>query len=633
LKIPPILVSLIMAARQTGGWLRLLKKGVSTLCRRGPVEVLRRIRGMFDRQAHATPPDSERAARLDYDRWIALYDQPDEATLVAIRQAGALLQRQPLLSIVMPTYRPNLGWIAEAIDSVREQTWPHWQLCIADDASCQPELRALLEDYARLDARIELVFRDRNGHIAEASNSALSLARGDWVLLLDHDDLLPPHALYCVAKAINEQPQARLIYSDEDKIDEQGRRFNPYFKSDWNRDLFYSHNMFSHLGCYELELLRDVGGFRVGTEGSQDYDLALRCIEIAGEAAIHHIPRVLYHWRVHAESTAKSADAKPYAMVMGERVINEHFARTGVSGRVELQGAGYRPFYEIPEPAPLASILIPTRNGLKLLRNCIDSIETLTRYSSYEIIVIDNGSDEPATLEYLRELETREAVRVIRDDRPFNYSALNNLAASVARGQVLVLLNNDVQIISHDWLGELVAQAIRPIAGAVGARLWYGNNTLQHAGLLLGVGGVANPAHHRFSRLQPDYFGRSMLTQSFSAVTAACLAVRRELYLKMGGLDEINLAVAFNDVDFCLRLREAGYSNIYAPYAELYHHESVSRGPDNSPEKVLRLQREEAWMWERWGDILRNDPAYNPNLSLEFSDFSYAWPPRVESLT
>jgi O-antigen biosynthesis protein len=621
-----------MAARQTGGWLRLLKKGINTLCRRGPAEVLRRIRGILVRQAHAAPPDSERAARLNYDRWIALYDQPDEATLAAMREAGALLQRQPLLSIVMPTYRPSLAWIAEAIDSVRAQTWPHWQLCIADDASCQPELRALLEDYARLDARIELVFRERNGHIAEASNSALSLARGDWVLLLDHDDLIPPHALFYVAQAINEKPQARLIYSDEDKIDEQGRRFNPYFKSDWNRDLFYSHNMFSHLGCYELNLLRDVGGFRVGTEGSQDYDLVLRCIERVGEAAIHHIPHVLYHWRVHAQSTAQSADAKPYAMVMGERVINEHFARTGVRGRVELMGAGYRPHYEIPEPAPLVSILIPTRNGLELLRNCIGSIGSLTRYKPYEIIVIDNGSDEPATLKYLEELQTCGTARVLSDSRPFNYSALNNLAAREACGQVLVLLNNDIQIISDDWLSELVAHALRPNVGAVGARLWYGNNTLQHAGLLLGVGGVANPAHHHFSRMQPDYFGRSMLTQSFSAVTAACLAVRRELYLKMGGLNEINLAVAFNDVDFCLRLREAGYSNIYAPHAELYHFESVSRGSDITPEKVLRLQREEAWMWERWGETLRNDPAYNPNLSLEFSDFSYAWPPRIKRL-
>jgi GT2 family glycosyltransferase len=526
-----------------------------------------------------------------------------------------------------------LAWIAEAIDSVRAQTWPHWQLCIADDASNQPELRALLEDYAQLDARIELVFRDRNGHIAEASNSALALARGDWVLLLDHDDLLPPHALFYVARAINEQPQARLIYSDEDKIDQQGRRFNPYFKSDWNRDLFYSHNMFSHLGCYEIDLLRDVGGFRVGTEGSQDYDLVLRCIERVGETAIYHIPRVLYHWRVHAQSTAQSANAKPYAMVMGERVINEHFLRTGVRGRVELMGAGYRPHYEIPEPAPLVSILIPTRNGLKLLRNCINSIGALTRYKSYEIIVIDNGSDESATLDYLQELQSSGIARVLTDNRSFNYSALNNLAAREACGQVLVLLNNDIQIISDDWLGELVAHALRPNVGAVGARLWYPNNTLQHAGLILGMGGVANPAHHRFSRGQSDYFGRSMLTQSFSALTAACLAVKRELYLKMGGLDEVNLAVAFNDVDFCLRLREAGYSNIYAPHAELYHFESVSRGSDITPEKVFRLQGEEAWMWERWGDVLRNDPAYNPNLSLEFSDFSYAWPPRIEHFT
>nr|WP_249179454.1 glycosyltransferase family 2 protein [Burkholderia vietnamiensis] len=533
----------------------------------------------------------------------------------------------------MPVYNPKPEWLAEAIDSVRAQLYPHWELCIADDVSTDPSIRPLLERYAGMDPRIKVVFRESNGHISAASNSALSVATGDWVALLDHDDLLPEHALYCVATAIVENPSAKLFYSDEDKIDESGRRCDPYFKCGWNPDLFYSHNMFSHLGVYKKTLLDEIGGFRIGLEGSQDYDLALRCIERVDAATIHHIPRVLYHWRVHAASTASAAEAKPYAAVAGKRAIDEHLARKGIAGAVEYIGYGYRMHYALPDTLPLVSVIIPTRNAVDLMRQCIDSILHKTTYQNYEIIIVDNGSDDPESLKYFKSLEDSARIRVLRDDRPFNYSALNNAAVKQADGELVALVNNDIEVISPDWLSEMVAMAIQKDIGAVGAKLLYPNNTIQHAGLILGILGVAGNAHKHAPRSTHGYFGRASLINSFSAVTAACLVVRKSVYLEVGGFNEIDLSVAYNDVDFCLRVREVGYRNVWTPYAELYHHESATRGDENDPVKRARFMSETNYMKRRWAELLRDDPAYSPNLTLDHDNFSLAWPPRVEPLT
>ena len=565
--------------------------------------------------------------QIEYSQWVEKYDTLDDTSRQAFVTAVETLQN-PLISVVMPVYNPPVQLLREAIESVQQQLYSNWELCIADDLSDQEEVRQLIAEFAQKDSRIKYVFRETNGHISQASNSALKLVQGDYVALMDHDDLLPEHALFWVMHAINEHPEAMMIYSDEDKVDVAGNRHDPYFKCDWNPDLFYSHNMFSHLGVYKTELLRTVNGFREGLEGSQDYDLALRCIEQIDLSQIVHIPRILYHWRVVAGSTALDASEKPYAMIAGERAINEHLQRRGVNANCTLLDWGYRVKYELDEE-PLVSIVIPTRDHVDILKACLNSVYGNTSYGNYEIIIVDNGSQDPAALGYLEELQTNRKVSVIRDDSEFNYSRLNNLAVDVAKGEIIALMNNDVVVDTPDWMTEMVSHASRPEVGAVGCRLVYPDNTLQHAGIVLGLGGLAAYSHRCIPRSSPGYFGRAMLIQSMSAVTAACLFVRKSVYQEVGGLDEENLAVAYNDVDFCLKLKEAGYRNIFTPYAELIHHESKSRGPEDTPEKQARADREFAYMRNRWGKILDADPAYNPNLTLDREDFSIAPIPRV----
>lgn len=570
--------------------------------------------------------------RLNYGKWCSRYDTLNDEGRQALRRRITAMSAPPLISVVMPTYSPKPEMLREAIESVRAQLYPHWELCIADDASPTSETQAILTEYASLDNRIKVVLRPVNGHICAASNSALELAAGTWIALMDHDDLLPEHALFWLADEINTHPDARLIYSDEDKIDERGVRSFPHFKPDWNIDLIRSINYFSHLGAYQTDLVREVGGFRLGFEGAQDHDLVLRCAERVAPAQIRHIPRVLYHWRSHAQSTAESMDAKPYAQQAGERALNEHYERSGIRARAEATRFGYRTRYALPDPAPLVSLIIPTRNAVNLVRQCIESIEQKTSYPNYEVILVDNGSDDPQALAYFSSLAESPNMRVIRDDREFNYSSLNNAAVELARGELVGLINNDIEVITPDWLDELVGTAIQPGVGAVGARLWYPDKSLQHGGVILGLGGLAGHAHKNLPAGATGHYMRAVLAQSLSAVTAACLVIRKEIYQAVGGLDPVNLKVAFNDVDFCLRVREAGYRNVWTPYAELFHHESATRGHDIAPEKKARFESEVKYMLRRWGAIVQEDPAYNPNLTLQFEDFSYAWPPRVSPL-
>lgn len=604
------------------------RDGVYPLLRKATNVIQREGLDGLKRRAISRP-----APNHDYAEWIKRYDSLDHDAIELIKSDIASMPTPPRISVVMPTYNAELSWLIEAIDSVRNQLYPHWELCIADDASTSPEVRPLLEQYAREDSRIRVTYRKENGHISAASNSALELVTSEWVALLDQDDLFAQHALYCVAKEIIRQPQARVFYSDEDKIDVQGKRHDPYFKCEMNIDLFYSQNIICHLGVYQKQLLDEIGGFRIGFEGAQDYDLALRCLERAGVSAFVHIPRVLYHWRVHSSSTAATVDAKPYAMLAGERALNEHFARQNIDGSVTGTPYCYRATYRLPEQRPLVSLIIPTRNGLELLKQCIDSIVEKTTYAPYEIIIVDNGSDEQATLDYLEQIQAAENIRVIRDDRPFNYSALNNMACAHANGEIVGLLNNDIEVISETWLEEMVSLAIQPGVGAVGARLLYPDGRIQHAGVTIGVGGVAGHAHKLFPRDSLGYFSRAVAISSFSAVTAACLVMRKAIYEEVGGLNEVDLAVAFNDVDFCLRILEAGYRNVWTPYAELFHHESATRGLEDNPKKVARFNREVEYMLTRWGDSLTQDRAYSPNLSLDLEDFSLAWPPRVAPLS
>lgn len=569
------------------------------------------------------------ADRHDYAGWIRQYDTLSDDDRRRMREDTTRWANPPLISIIMPVFDPPLDLLREAIESVKNQLYPHWELCIADDASNNPAVREFLKMAQAEHAQIKVVFRTENGHISAASNSALDIAKGQFIALMDNDDLIPEHALYWAARTIIEHPDVGVIYSDEDKIDRQGRRSAPYFKSDWNDFLFRSQNMVSHLGIYQRELVERVGRFRLSFEGSQDYDLALRCTEKLARSQIIHIPRVLYHWRIHAGSTAMATNEKPYAVEAGVRALDDHLHRTGRRGWTELLPIGmYRVHYELPAEKPLVSLIIPTRNAHELVRQCIDSIQRLTTYLAYEIILVDNGSDDPEALAYFRQIEQQPSVTVLRDDGPFNYSALNNRAVRQARGQLIGLINNDIEVISADWLDEMVALALQPTVGAVGARLWFPDDRLQHGGVILGIGGIANHAHKFLPKGEYGYFGRAVLIQEFSAVTAACLVMRKSVFEQVGGLDEMSLKIAFNDVDLCLRIREAGYVNVWTPYAELYHYESATRGMEDSPEKQQRFSSEVGFMLTRWPNIDK-DYAYNPNLTLEHLDFGLAWPPQI----
>lgn len=574
-------------------------------------------------------PAAPLGSTTSYEGWIRDYDTPSPEDRARMRQISAALPHRPLISVIMPVYQPDPDLLAAAITSVRRQVYDRWELCIADDCSPSPEVRELLRAYAD-DTRIRVVFRETNGHISAASNSALALASGEYIALLDHDDLLPEHALFTVAQAINAHPEADLFYSDEDKLDSHGQRYDPYFKPDWNRALFLGQNMISHLGVYRRSLVQEVGGFREGFEGSQDYDLALRVIERSSDERIVHIPHVLYHWRAIAGSTALEGSEKSYAWDAGRRALEEHLARAGQPLPV---GRANHAFYHVPwpqpDPAPLVSVLIPTRDRLDLLAGCIDGLRDRTDYPAWEAIIIDNGSVEPETLRYLDDLVEDQRFRVLRVDAPFNYSLLNNMAAEIARGELLCLLNNDIVMIEPGWLSEMVAQ-MRPGVGVVGAKLLYADGRVQHAGVIIGLGGVAGHYHLLLAGHEPGYFGRAELVQDLSAVTGACLLIPAALYRDVGGLDT-ELAVAFNDVDLCLRVRKKGWRIIWTPHARLYHLESASRGSDMTEQNRARFENEVALMQSRWGTTLDDDPFHNPNLSNGSPVPMLATPPRIHA--
>ncbi len=576
--------------------------------------------------------------RRDYRSWVQRYDTLKLADVInhRARLEGMADTARPGISILMPVYNTPRPWLVRAIESVRDQVYPNWELCIADDASTEPHVGETLRDYAARDARIKFVQRDTNGHISAASNSALALATGEFCALLDHDDELPQHALAEIVYALEAQPDLEFIYTDEDKIDESGHRSDPYFKPDWNPDLLLGQNYTCHFSTFRTARLRAIGGFREGLEGSQDWDLTLRATADLDPRQIHHIPKVLYHWRAIPGSTAFVIDEKAdYPFQAAKRALTDHLAATGVSAELlPVEGRHWRVQYALPAPAPRVSLIIPTHNGYELLRTCLDSLRGRTDYPDLEIIVVNHQSDDPTILKYFTQLQS-EGVRVVDYEGVFNFSAINNHAARHARGSVLGFLNNDLEIIDADWLTEMVAQASRSEIGAVGAMLYYPDDTVQHAGVILGIGGLngsPSVAGHAFKdarRSDEGQRNRLRLVQNYSAVTAACLVIRREIFEQVGGFDERKLAVAFNDIDFCLRVRAAGYRNLWTPFAELYHHESASRGIEDNPDKLDRFAGEIATMRQRWARELDHDPAYNPNLTALYEDFSFATPPRI----
>ncbi len=620
------LTALPLIIRRGGGVLSTARKAYGVWRLRGMTGVIAQAKW-----AKVVANNASIENRNDYSSWVRNYDTLDERKIARIRKDLETWAEAPVISIVMPVFNPPLDLLIEAVESISAQLYSHWELCIADDASTNKDVLEYLKSLPLQDDRIKVTFREKNGHISAASNSALGLATGTFIALMDNDDLLPRHALYWVARTIRENPSVGLIYSDEDKIDIEGTRSSPYFKSDWNEFLFRSQNMICHLGAYRRDLVMEVGQFKVGLEGAQDYDLALRCVERLERNQIVHIPHVLYHWRVHAGSTAMAGDEKPYAALAGVKALEEHLQRKGGIGVAELSTHGmYRVRYKLPIVQPLVSLIIPTRNAHALVRQCIDSIKDLTTYKHYEIILIDNGSDEAESQKYFAQLDQEDNIRVLRDDAPFNYSALNNAAVRIANGELIALINNDIEVITPDWLGEMVSIAMQKNVGAVGARLWYPNDRLQHGGVIAGIGGIAGHAHKNLPKGASGYFCRGELIQEFSAVTAACLVIRKTVFEQVGGLEENRLKIAFNDVDLCLKLQEAGYVNVWTPFAELYHHESATRGFEDTPQKQARFSTEIEYIKSRWPNI-QNDYAYNPNLTLDYEDFSLAWPPRVHA--
>ncbi|MFC4352560.1 glycosyltransferase [Fodinicurvata halophila] len=568
---------------------------------------------------------------IDYSDWITRNDRLKKRDVALIREHIRAFRVRPRFSILMPVYDSDPTYLRAALESVIDQLYPGWELVAVDDASPDARPRQILSEFAQRDDRIKPQFRSHNGGIAACSNTALEAATGDWIVLMHHDDLLAPHALYMVVEAINRHPDTAIIYSDEDHVDAEGIRSNPYFKPDWDYDLFLGQYYLNHLVAYPRPLVRQAGGFREGFEGSQDWDLALRVLEAAGpQPEVQHIPFVLYHQR--QEEQGFSYSVIEGACTAAQTAVNEHLVRTGQPAKAVASGhsSHLRIRWDLPDPPPLVSIVIPTKDRCELLRLCTEGLLTRTTYAPLEIVIVDNGSSEPDALALLRELDAHRHVTVLEAPGPFNFSYLVNHGVAASTGEVCVLLNNDIDVINPDWLQELTAQVLRPEVGAVGAKLYYANDTLQHGGVILGIGGVAGHAHRFIHHEHPGYFNRLNLVHSLSCVTGACLAVRRAVYTEVGGLDETNLKVAYNDVDLCIRLGQAGYRIIWTPHARLYHYESVSRGEDTTPEKRERYRNEVQYMKSRWVSVLPNDAYYNPNLTMDREDFSLAPVPRLQ---
>ena len=614
--------------RRSGGLVASCAKAVRIIAEEGPAGLQGRLHSVQE-QAHN---------RNDYQTWVQRYDARTGKERSLLQARIARFTAPPLISVLMPVYNPQPVWLTEAIESVRSQIYPHWELCIADDASTDPEIRQLLTRYMAEDPRIKVCFRQHNGHISAASNSALALAGGQWLALFDHDDILPEHALFWVVEAIQHQPDLQLIYSDEDKIDEEGNRFGPYFKSDFNYQLFLCQNMISHLGVYRTDRVRTLGGFREGLEGSQDYDLALRVIEGLQPQHIGHIPRVLYHWRVHRQSAASGSEAKPYAHLAAVRAVREHLLRSGVQAEVEPAPQARlhnRVRYALPAPQPQVELVItaPDQQPGQLQR-CLSSLLEKTTYANFRITVGMHGPVEPEVRALLARWPRETRIRILQDDAPSHDFCLCNRAVADTAADYICLLSPACEIISPDWLTEMVSHALQPGVGAVGARLLNRNGTVQHAGLLLGCGnGIAGYAHKGQLRVSSGYFGRAVLQQEYSAVTTACLLVARQHFCAVGGLDEQLLAADLVAADFCLKLRERGLRTVWTPYAELYHHQAAPQ-EGAAPAGQISQKREIDLLRQRWGALLDNDPCYSPNLSLECADgdFSLAWPPRTECI-
>lgn len=528
-----------------------------------------------------------------------------------IKQQISKFEYKPKISIIMPVYNVEKKWLKKAFQSVFNQLYRNWELCVADDASTQKRTKNFLSRY-QAHEKIKIKFLDKNRGIAGATNAALALAEGDFVGFLDHDDELSKDALFEEARLLNKYPQADLIYSDEDKIDLKGKRFLPFFKPHYSPDLLLSFNYICHFLVCRQKLVQEVNGFREGFEGSQDYDLLLRLTERTNQ--IHHIPKVLYHWRQVKGSTSADHQEKGDHIKNSMKALSQTLKRRGIEGTVE-KGINFHQFesYRVRRKLknePLVSVIIPTKDKVSFLKRCIQSIQKKTDYPNYELIVVDNKSEKKETKAFLSDLAKKEDIHVLKYEDKYNFSRINNFAAAHAQGSHILFLNNDTEVISPEWMTSMLEHSQREEVGAVGAKLIYPDHTIQHAGTVVGLGGVAAHSHKKFPADSDGYFGFINTIRNTSAVTAACMMLRKKVFEEAGGFDEENLPVGFNDVDLCLELRKREYLIIYTPNACLYHYESQTRPPVLDPD-------EERFMKKKWGNVLLSDPYYNPNLSLD----------------
>ena len=584
-----------------------IKKGLLYLKHYGPKEFLIRLHERFEPE------------EIPYEIWYPAY-VPDEKKLE--KQRKTKIKPEILISIAVPAYRTPELFLRQMIESVIKQTYTHWELCIANGSPDDENMARVLEEYTAADPRIKVKNLEENLGISGNSNAALDMASGDFTGLLDHDDLLAPNALFEIAKAASAHPDCDVIYTDEDKVTaDLKEHFQPHLKPDFNLDLLRSNNYICHFFLVRTALLKKTGGFRQEFDGAQDYDLILRCTEQARE--IVHVPEILYHWRTHKASTADNPASKMYAYEAGKRAIEEHLKRSGACGTVS-HTPDYG-FYRVTYPVsgcPLVSILIPNKNEKEMLQSCIASIREKTTYPNYEILIVENNSETREIFHYYKELSAEKDVRLFRYRKSFNYSAINNFGAAHARGEYIILLNNDTRVITPGWIEEMLGVCQRKEVGAVGVKLLYPDGTIQHAGCVVGMGGIAGNMFVDMPSERTGYLHKASLLQDMSAVTAACMMVKTDVFRKIGGFEE-KLAVAFNDIDLCLRIREAGYLIVYDPYVQICHLESRTRGAEDSEEKVRRFQSEIEFFRTRWIDILKKgDPYYNKNLSLTRWNYS-----------
>lgn len=557
----------------------------------------------------------------DYGEWYSL-TKPSQEELK--RQREEHFPVEPKFSIVIPLYKTPEHYLREMLDSIAEQTYGNWELCLADGSPKGQDVSKIVDVYRKKDSRVRYKRLEGNGGIADNTNAAIDMAEGDFIVLADHDDAMTRDALYECAKAVNLHPKSQIIYSDEDKMDmDGGALFDPHFKPDFNPDLLCSVNYICHQFVVKRELVQKIGGLRKEFDGAQDYDFIFRCTENAEE--IYHIPKVLYHWRCHQDSTASNPQSKMYAFEAGSKAIMEHYKRMGISALKVEKGVDYGIYHTVFEiqGQPLVSVIIPNKDHHKDLDLCVRSMITKGTYKNLEFVVVENNSTESETAVYYEKIQKEfPQVRVVKWDREFNYAAINNFGVSHARGEYLLFLNNDTELIAENFVEEMLGFGQRDDVGIVGAKLLYQDDTIQHAGVVVGFGGVAGHTFIGLHKAENSYFHRAMCAQDYSAVTAACMMSKRSVFEKVGGFSE-NFAVAFNDIDYCMKVRSLGKLVVYAPYALLYHYESKSRGLEDTPEKVARFNREVAKFAKKWPDILKNgDPYYNPNLTLRKSNFA-----------